>query len=209
MRFLIADDHPVVRRGLREILMEAFPGAEIGQAGSAAEAIQQARLHHWDVVVLDITMPGGSGLDALKNLRAAHPNVPVLILSMHPEDQYAVRALKAGAAGYLTKETASEELVSAVKKALGGQKYVSGLLAQRLAARLAGECERPLHEALSDREYEVMALIASGKAISEIAEQVSLSVKTVSTYRARVLKKMGMKTNADLMRYALDEKLLE
>lgn len=209
MRVLIADDHAVVRRGLMEILEEEFPAATFGEAADTPEALQQIRKHKWDVVVLDITMPGGSGLDVLRDSRSLHPNLPVLVLSMHPEEQYALRALKAGAAGYLTKETAPEELVAAIKTVLAGRKYVSASLAQDLAWRLEADSERPIHEALSDREHEVMLMIASGKTVSQVAEELSLSVKTVSTYRARILSKMGMKTNADLTRYAMENKLLD
>lgn len=209
MRVLIADDHAVVRRGLMEILEEEFPGVEFGQAADTPEALQQLRRHKWDVVMLDITMPGGSGLDVLRDSKSLHPNLPVLVLTMHPEEQYALRALKAGAAGYLTKEKAPEELITAVKTVLAGRKYVSASLAQDLASRLEADSERPIHEALSDREHEVMLMIASGKTVSQVAEELSLSVKTVSTYRARILKKMGMKTNADLTRYAMESKLLD
>ena len=208
-RILIADDHAVVRRGLREILEGEFKEAKFGEAQTAPEALAQVLKNDWDIVVLDITMPGGSGLQVLKDIKNARPKLPVLMLSMHPEDQYAVRTLKAGAAGYLTKETAPEELVSAVKMALAGQKYVSKSLAEGLAFRLANDYEGPLHEELSDREHQVMVMLASGKAVSEIAEELSLSVKTVSTYRSRILGKMKMKTNADLTRYAMENKLVE
>lgn len=209
MRFLIADDHAVVRRGLREILEEEIPGAEFGEAADTREALEQIRKHDWDVVVLDITMPGGSGLDVLRDSKGIRPNLAVLVLSMHPEDQYAVRALKAGAAGYLTKESAPEELVTAIRTILAGRKYVSASLAQGLALRLANGNDGPLHETLSDREHEVMLMLAAGTMVSHIAEELSLSVKTVSTYRTRILDKMGMKTNADLTRYAMENDLLD
>jgi len=209
MRFLIADDHAVVRRGLREILEEEFPGAEFGEAADTREALEQIRKHDWDVVILDITMPGGSGLDVLRDSKGIRPNLAVLVLSMHPEDQYAVRALKGGAAGYLTKESAPEELVTAIRTILAGRKYVSASLAQGLALRLANGNDGPLHETLSDREHEVMLMLAAGGMVSQIAEELSLSVKTVSTYRTRILDKMGMKTNADLTRYAMENDLLD
>ena len=170
MRILIADDHAVVRRGLKEILAAEFEGVEFGEAESAAEALQLIRKQEWDVVMLDITMPGRSGLDVLKEVKAAHPKRPVLVLSMHAENQYGVRSLKAGADGYLTKETAPEELVNAVKKVLAGRKYVSPTLAEMLAYRLDPVSEKPLYDELSDREYQVMCLIASGKSVSEIAK---------------------------------------
>ena len=209
MRILIADDHALVRRGLREILTEEFPEAQFGEAETVPQTLQQIHSRKWDVVVLDITMPDGSGLDVLNDVKTTLPNLPVLVLSMHPEEQYALRALKAGAAGYLTKETATEELVAAVRKVLAGQKYLSPSLTERLAANLSTETEGPLHQALSDREYQVMLMIASGKTVSEVAEELSLSVKTVSTHRWHILRKMGMKTNADLMRYAMETGLLD
>lgn len=209
MRILIADDHAVVRCGLKEILAEEFQPAEFGEAEDGPQTLRLIMKQKWDVVLLDITMPGMNGLEVLKNLKSMRPNLPVLMLSMHPEDQYAVRALKAGASGYLTKETAPEELVAAVTKALARQKYVSPSLAEGLALRLADGCEGPLHQKLSDREYEVMVMLASGKTASEISEEMSLSVKTVSTYRSRILEKMKMKTNADLTRYAMENKLVD
>lgn len=209
MRILIADDHAVVRCGLKEILAEEFQPAEFGEAEDGPQTLKLVSKQKWDVVLLDITMPGMNGLEVLKNLKSMRPNLPVLMLSMHPEDQYAVRALKAGASGYLTKETAPEELVAAVTKALARQKYVSPSLAEGLALRLADGCEGPLHQKLSDREYEVMVMLASGKTASEISEEMSLSVKTVSTYRSRILEKMKMKTNADLTRYAMENKLVD
>ena len=207
MRILIVDDHAVVRRGLMEILEEEFPAAQCAEATNGAEALQYVRRDDWDVVVLDISMPGMSGLDVLKDVRSLRPSAAVLVLSMHPEEQYAVRVLKAGAAGYLTKETAPEELVRAIRKGVAGGRYVSASLAERLAVSLRAGLEAEPHEALSDREYEVLRLIASGKTVSQIAEELCLSVKTISTYRARILEKMHMKTNAELMRYAMEKDL--
>ena len=209
VRILIADDHTVVRRGLREILAEEFRPSEFGEAEDGPQTLKLVSKRKWDVVLLDITMPGMSGLDVLKNLRSVRPNLPVLVLSMHPEDQYALRALKAGASGYLTKETAAEDLVTAVRKVLSGGKYVSESLAEGLAFRLADDYEGPPHEKLSDREHQVMLMLGCGKAVSEIADELSLSVAAVSTYRRRVLNKMGMKTNAELMRYAIENELVD
>jgi len=210
MRVLIADDHAVVRRGLEQILADAFEEIEVGEATNAEEAIERADREEWDVVILDISMPGRSGLDALKEIRKGKATLPVLILSIYPEDQFATRALKAGASGYMTKESAPEELVNAIHKVMSGGKYVSAALGEKLAADL--EKDRagvPPHQRLSDREYEVLLLIASGHTISEIANKFSLSVKTISTYRARILEKTGLKSNADLVRYAIAHGLID
>lgn len=209
MRILISDDHAVVRRGLKEILAEEFHNARFGEAESGAETIQQVRQGDWDVLILDISMPDRSGLEVLKDVKAVRPKLPVLVLSVHPEDQYAVRTLRAGAAGYLTKETAPEKLVEAVNKAVSGGQYVSVTLAERLADGLRKGRDGLPHETLSDREYEVVCMMASGKLVSEIADELSLSVKTVSTYRTRALEKMGIKSNAAVMRYAIDHKLVD
>ena len=209
MRILIADDHAVVRRGLKEILAEEFHKARFGEAESGAETIQQVRQGDWDVLILDISMPDRGGLEVLKDVKAIRPKLPVLVLSVHPEDQYAVRTLKAGAAGYLTKETAPDKLVEAVNKAVIGGQYISVALGERLADDVRKGRDGLPHETLSDREYEVMCMMASGKLVSEIADELSLSVKTVSTYRTRALEKMGIKSNAALMRYAIDHKLVD
>lgn len=209
MKALIVDDHAVVLRGLREILEDEFEEPVFGEARNAAEAVQRIRREDWDIIVLDITLPGRSGLDVLNELKSLRPAAPALVLSMHSEEQYAVRAFKAGAAGYLTKESAPEELVSAVKRVLSGKRYVSESFADRLASFLQRGSEGPLHEALSDREYQVMCMIASGKTVSEIGADLSLSVKTISTYRARILKKMDMKTNAELTRYVVEKGLVD
>lgn len=210
MRVLIADDHAVVRRGLQQILADAFPGVEVGEATDAEHAIEMAFNEEWEVVVLDISMPGRSGLDALKEIKRHKPHMPVLILSIHPEDQFATRVLKAGASGYMTKESAPEELVNAINKVVAGGKYVSAALAEKLAADLEKDREGvPPHQRLSDREYEVLLLIATGHTISEIAVKLSLSVKTISTYRARILEKTDLKSNADLVRYAVTHGLIE
>lgn len=209
MRILIADDHAVFRRGLRDTLAEAFSRVTFGEAKTAQETIELVRRQDWDVVVLDISMPGKSGLDILNDLRRLRPKLPVLLLTMHPEQQYARRALKAGAAGYLTKDSVPEELKEAIKRIVAGGRYVSATLAEKLAVDLREGADLPLHELLSDREFQVLRMIASGKTVKEIAEDLSLSVKTVSTYRGRILEKTSMRTNAELIRYALQTQLVD
>jgi DNA-binding NarL/FixJ family response regulator len=209
MRVLIADDHAVFRRGLRETLAEAFSRVTFGEARTAQETLEHVRRQDWDVVILDISMPGKSGLDILDDLKRLRPKLPILLLSMHPEQQFARRALKAGAAGYLTKDGVPEELKVAIKKIVVGGRYVSATLAEKLAVDLREGADLPLHELLSDREFQVLRMIASGKTVKEIGEELSLSVKTVSTYRARILEKTGMKTNAELIRYALQSQLVD
>jgi DNA-binding NarL/FixJ family response regulator len=206
---IVIDDHPIVRQGLKQILLEEPDMGVFGEARNSQEALELIRKRDWDIVVLDITMPGRGGLDVLKEIKHERPRLPVLILSIHPEDQYAVRALKAGASGYLNKESAPEELVQAIRKILRGGKYVSSAFAEKLVSNLGTEAETPLHETLSDREYQVMLMIASGKTTSEIAEEMALSMKTVSTYRARILEKMGMKSNGDLTYYVIKNNLIE
>ena len=208
-RILIVDDHSVVRRGIMDILHEELGPAEFGEAANAQEALDHVWRQPWDIVVLDIKLPGRSGLGVLQEIRAARPKTPVLVLSMHPEDQYAVRALRAGAAGYLTKETAPEALGEAVQRILAGGRYVSPKVGEKLAARLGNHEPEAPHDALSNREYEVMCLIASGRTVTEIAERLSLSVKTISTYRTRTLQKMGMKTSAELTAYAVRRGLVD
>jgi two-component system invasion response regulator UvrY len=209
MRILIADDHAMFRRGLRETLLEAFPRVSFGEAKTAAETVEFVRGHHWDVVILDISMPGKSGLDILDEVKRLRPRTPVLLLTMHPEQQYARRALKAGAAGYLTKDSVPDELKNAIKKIVAGGRYVSSTLAEKLAVDLRHGAELPVHELLSGREFQVLRMLASGKTVKEMAEELSLSVKTVSTYRGRILEKTGMRTNADLIRYALEAQLVD
>ncbi len=208
LQIIIADDHAVVRKGLKQILSDELLDAQISEATSAENLLEIIRKHKFDLVISDISMPGRSGIELLKQLRIDYPTLPVLILSMHPETQYAMRALKAGAAGYLTKDTASEELVKAVHQILNGRKYISPLLAELLAENITGSITETSHELLSDREFEVMKLIAAGKSISEIAETLSISINTVSTYRSRVLEKMKLQTNADLTLYAIEHKLI-
>jgi len=209
MRILIADDHAMFRRGLRETLAESFSRINFGEATTAAETLDFVRRQHWDVVILDISMPGRTGLDILDEVKRLRPRTPVLLLTMHPEQQYARRALKAGAAGYLTKDSVPDELKSAIKKIVAGGRYVSATLAEKLAVDLRQGADLPLHELLSDREFQILRMLASGKTVKEMAEELSLSVKTVSTYRARILEKSGMRTNAELIRYALEAQLVD
>lgn len=208
LRILIADDHTVVRKGLRQILLDEFPTAEISEVADAEELIKKVMSDKWDVVVSDLSMPGRSGLDALQQIKLSYPDLPVLILSIHPEEQYAIRALKSGASGYLSKDTAPDELVKAVQRVLLGKKYISQAIAEKLANSFSPDIASPAHDALSDREFDVMKLLANGKSVSEIAEMLSLSVTTVSTYRARVMVKMVLKSNSDLTRYAIENKLI-
>jgi two-component system, NarL family, invasion response regulator UvrY len=203
IRVLIADDHAILRRGLREILMRELEGVVCGEAENAQQVLAQVQSQNWDLAIVDITMPGRSGLDVLRDLQGVQPGLPVLVLSMHSEDQYGKRVLKAGAAGYMNKESAPEELIKAIRKVLAGGRYVSPALAEKLAVEWSTNAGRPLHESLSDREFEVLRMIALGKTISQIAAELHLSITTISTYRARILEKMNMTTTAELMRYAL------
>jgi two-component system invasion response regulator UvrY len=210
IRVLIADDHAVVRKGLKQILTETSDIVVAGEAHNGQEVLNKVRKSRdWDVVILDITMPGTSGLDILKEMKHEHPKLPVLVLSIHPEDQYAMRVLKSGASGYLTKESAPEELVKAIRKVAMGGKYVTPGMAEKLLFDLGSDPEKPLHENLSDREYQVMCLITSGKTVKEIAKGMSLSIKTISTYRTRILEKMRMKTNAELIHYGIRNRLVD
>ena len=208
IQILIVDDHAILRRGLKEILEREFRDVSIGGAGTAEQALTQLDSEKWDLVILDITMPGRSGVDVLRHFKALRPKLPVLVLSMHPEDQYGKRVLKAGASGYMNKESAPEELIKAVRKLLSGGRYVSPTLAETLAVDLGRDDGTPAHERLSDREFEVLRKMASGKTVGQIAQELHLSVPTVSTYRARILEKMGMSTNAELIRYALSHHLV-
>ena len=209
-RILIADDHPFVRYGVKHVLQDEFPGVELGEAASAPELLEQAGKKRWDMIVLDVTMPGRSGLDALHELKAQCPDIRVLVLSMHPEDQFAVRVLRAGAAGYLTKESIPDELVQAVRRILAGGKYIRSSVADLLALQIqCGDGNQPLHARLSDREFQVLAMIARGKTVTTIADELSLSVKSISTYRSRILDKLNLKTTADLTRYAVHHNLVE
>ena len=208
IRILIADDHTVVRKGLRQILAEEFTDAYIEDVPDAEELITKVIKEKWDVVISDLTMPGKSGLDALQFIKQNYPTLPVLILSIHPEEQYAIRVLKAGAAGYLSKDTAPDELVNAVRRVLQGKKYITLSIAEKIADTFDQDNDKKLHEILSDREFNVFKMIAAGRAVSEIADSLSLSVTTVSTYRARIMTKMNMKTNANLTLYAIENNLL-
>jgi DNA-binding NarL/FixJ family response regulator len=208
IRVLVADDHSILRRGLKEILVRELGGVECGEAGSAGEVLDQVRNHKWDLLILDVTMPGRSGLDIFADLKQVRPGLPVIVLSMHPEEQYARRAFKAGASAYLNKSSAPEELIQAIRKVLAGGRYVSAVLAEKMVLDLQQGWERPKHESLSDREFEVLRLIASGKTVSQIAEDLHLSASTVSTHRARILEKMNMTTSAELMHYAFQHGLV-
>jgi two-component system invasion response regulator UvrY len=207
LKILLADDHAVVRHGVKQILDAAFPQSVFGEAQNGRELLALVRNEKWDIVVLDLTMQGGSGLDVLKQIKHDHPQLPVLILSMYPEEQYAVRAIKAGAAGYLNKEGAPEELVTALQKIFEGGQYISSSVADELVQHMRQADDRPLHEQLSDREYQVLCMIASGKEVKQISMDLSLSAKTISTYRARLLEKMNMQTNAELTHYAVQNGL--
>ena len=208
IKVLIADDHAIVREGLKQVLADTFQEVESDEGASGKEVLEKVRENDYDAVLLDISMPGRGGLDILKQIKCIKPHIPVLIISIFPEEQYAVRALRAGAAGYLTKESAPEELKAAIRKVSQGGKYISSSLAEKLAFELDTDSEKSLHEKLSDREYQVMCMIASGKTVKEIAEELSLSVKTISTNRTRILKKMNMKNNAQLIHYAIKNNLV-
>ncbi len=209
MKILIADDHPVVRQGLQQMLAAEADFSVVGEAKNCQEVIDLARRVPWDIAVLDYNMPGRSGLELLKDLRSRYPERPILILSVYPEDRFAVRALKAGAAGYVGKESAPEELINAIRKVAKGGRYVSLALGERLAEEVQGGQARPAHESLSDREYQIMWMIASGKTVGQIAKSLFLSPNTVSTHRRRILGKMKMKSNAELMHYAIKHQLVE
>ena len=209
LRVLIADDHAILRRGLIEIMMRELENPVCGEAENARQVLAQVRSQDWDLVILDVSMPGRSGIDVLADLKLARPKLPVLVLSMHPEDQYGKRVLKAGAAGYMNKNSAPEELIKAIRKVLAGGRYVSPALAEKLALELKEDHVQLRHETLSGREFEVLRMIASGKTVTQIAEELHLSVATVSTYRARILEKMHMTTTAELMHYAFHNHLVE
>ncbi|MEO5592936.1 MAG: response regulator transcription factor [Chitinophagaceae bacterium] len=208
IRILIADDHTVVRKGLKQILMEEFKSVHIEEVGDAETLVKKVIGGTWDVIITDLSMPGRSGLDALQQIKQHYPKLPVLILSVHPEEQYALRVLKAGAAGYLNKDMASEELVNAVHRVLSGRKYISPSVAEKLAVSLDKDGDKLPHEYLSDREFDVLKLIASGNSVGQIAEILSLSSTTVSTYRARIMAKMNLKNNTSLTLYAIENKII-
>lgn len=208
-RILIADDHELLRRGLKGILAEVYKDVQIGEAGDGREALELAQKQKWDIVLLDINMPGRGGIEVLQDLKLLFPTLPVLVLSAFPEKDYAVRAFKLGAAGYVSKQSASGELLAAVKKALSGGRYVTPLLGEALAAMVAGEAPVAPHELLSNRELQVLRMVALGKALKEIAAELSLSEKTIGTYRMRISQKMGLSTNVELARYAALHKLVD
>ena len=207
-RILVADDHAIVRQGLKQIVADTPDLVVTGEASRGREVLERVSKDDYDVVLLDITMPDKTGLEVLEELKRLRPKLPVLILSMHPEEQYAIRALRAGASGYVTKEGVPDELITAIRKVSLGGKYISPSLAEKLAVFLEGGAKKPLHQALSDREYQVMCMIASGKTVKEISEELFLSVKTVSTYRSRILQKMKMKNNAQLTHYCAQNRLV-
>src|SRR5580700_8388951 len=209
IKVLLADDHAIVRGGLKEILQRHMESVECGEAENAEQVLAQVRERSWDLLILDITMPGRSGLDIITDLKLLRPQLPVLVLSMMPEDQFGKRVLRAGAFGYLKKESAPEELIEAIRKLLAGGRYVSPALAEKLVLDLDDGGNRPLHEGLSAREFEILVMLGSGKTVSQIAEELHLSATTVSTYRARILEKMNMSTTAELMRYAFRNHLVD
>ena len=209
MKVLIADDHEIVRRGLKEILADAFDNLRVAEAGTGQEILELARKQVWDVALLDIKMPGRSGLEVLEDLKKLHPKMPVVMISAFPEEDYALRAFKLGASGYVSKQGASDELLAAVRKVIAGGRYVTPSLAEKLAATLSGEASVSPHESLSNRELEVLRLVAAGKTIKEVAAELSLSEKTIATYRLRLANKMGLSTNVELARYAIQHKLVD
>jgi two-component system, NarL family, invasion response regulator UvrY len=208
MNILIADDHAIVRKGLRQIIIEEYPGANIGEAADTESMIAQVIKLDWDVIICDINMPGRNGIEGLRQVKEINPETPVLIMSMNSEDQYALRALKAGASGYLNKDTVHEDIIQAITTVKMGRNFITPSIAERLAGALKSNTEKMPHEYLSNREFDVMKMLAGGNTISEIATQLFLNSTTVSTYRSRIFEKTGMKTNADLTRYAIEHKLI-
>lgn len=208
MKFLIADDHAIIRKGLVLILKDEFPGAIVTEVSNGIEVLAELKQQNYNVLIMDISMPEKNGIETLKQIRANGEKIPVLMLSIHPEEQYAVRVLKGGASGFLNKNSATAELVEAVRKVMSGRKYVSPALSEKLVDNFGGSDQRELIERLSDREIEVVQLIASGKTVTEIASQLSLSINTVSTYRTRILEKLSLKNNAALIRFALDNHMI-
>jgi two-component system, NarL family, invasion response regulator UvrY len=208
LKILIADDHAIVRKGLKQILLEEYPSAVIGEVGDAESLLAEVMKEGWDIVISDMNMPGRSGLDALTQIKQISPQLPVLIMSMYPEDQYAIRVLRAGASGYLGKENIHGDIIRAIQAVQLGKKFITPSIAEKLANALGEDNALQPHETLSDREFEVLKLLSSGKAVSDIAAQLSLSATTVSTYRSRIMEKMNMRTNAELTRYSLEKKLI-
>ena len=208
LRMLIADDHEIVRRGLKQILAEGFAFAHIDEAGDCPTLVHKALGEEWDIIVSDLAMPGGGGLEALKQIKKVSPEMPILILSIYPEDQYALRVLKAGASGYLNKDAAPEELVIAVQRILSGRRYVTETMAEKIVQTLDDGSNVPPHELLSDREWDVFRYLATGRTVSEICDILSLKSTTVSTYRTRIMIKMSLRTNADIIQYTLENKII-
>lgn len=208
IRILIADDHAIVRRGMKQILLEQYPSADVAEAGDAETLVAKVVEGGWDIVITDMNMPGRSGLDALHQIKQIDPALPVLIMSMYPEDQYALRVIKAGASGYLGKETIHDNLVNAIETVRKGKRFITPIIAEKLADAIDTAKKSEPHELLSDREFDVFKLLANGKSVTDIATQLSLSATTVSTYRSRILEKMQMKSNAELARYAVENKLI-
>ena len=208
IRVLLADDHAIVLKGLKQIILNEYPSALIAEVNDVESLVSYVVKQDWDVIICDISMPGRSGLEALRQVKDIKPEIPVLIMSMHPEDQYALRVIKAGASGYLNKDTIHDELIKAIQTVQIGRKFITSTIGEKLAGAFSSDSDKQLHQLLSDREFDVFKMIAEGKTISEIATQLSLGATTVSTYRARILEKMNMKTNADLTRYALENKLI-
>ena len=208
IRVLIIDDHAIIREGLKLMLSETHDIAAVDEAANGEQGLDKVLKNDYDVILLDITMPGRGGIDALKDIHNVKPDIPILILSMHPEEQYALRVLKAGGSGYLTKQRAPQEVIDAIRKVVSGGKYISDSLTEELVREIGTDSEKPLIKKLSDREFQVFEMIASGKTVGKIAEELSLSVKTISTYRARILEKMNMKSNAELTFYAVSNKLV-
>jgi DNA-binding NarL/FixJ family response regulator len=209
MKILIVDDHELIREGLKKVLVKHTEMSVVGEACDSIELHDQLKRLQVDIIIMDISLPGRSGLDLVNDLKKSYPEIKVLILSMHPEERFAIRALKAGAAGYLTKQSAAQELVKAIKRVMNGGKYISPALAEQLALEIESPSDKPAHELLSNREFEIMRMIGFGKSVSEIGEELSLSVNTVTSYRARIMEKMKMKTNAELIRYAIQHQLVE
>ena len=208
MNILIADDHAIVRKGLVELLREEFPVALIVEANSSTDVLEKVKGKVWDIIMLDISMPGRNGVDVLKQLRADGVKAPILMLSIHSEEQYAIRVLKAGASGFLNKDSATEELTLAIRKVISGKKYITDTLAEKLATTSLGDLDKPVHELLSDREMQVFQLLGNGHSVSEIADKISLSVSTISTYRSRILEKLSLNNNVEITRYALEKGLI-
>ncbi|MEY2916377.1 MAG: hypothetical protein RIS73_91 [Bacteroidota bacterium] len=208
MKILIADDHTIVRRGLKQLLLEEYPFAILGEVGDAEALIETVTLQNWDILLCDINMPGRSGIDALQQIKQSVPTLPVLIMSMYPEEQYALRVFKAGAAGYLSKETIHLDLINAIEKVIAGKKFITASIAEKLFDSLDVKTQKPLHETLSNREYEVFMSLVSGKSSAAIADKLSISSTTVSTYRIRILEKMKMDSNTELIKYAIEFKLI-